>query len=127
LIRCLLQSGNPRVVNLTSGAGIIATKRNPRYYAYSISKAALNMLTRHMEVDLRAFGVCVVAITPGRVKTSMGDTDAPITAEQCAQSLAVAIEELTMANCGKLLDRFSQPCFDATLTDADGEIHSAGW
>lgn len=124
----LLRKGtNSRVVNISSGAGLISTKRNSKYYAYSISKAALNMFTRMLEVEGREQHICVVAVTPGRVQTRMGDKDAPQTAEETAQSLAIMVERLTLNDTGGILDRDGKPCFDGRFTDATGGVCHVGW
>jgi NAD(P)-dependent dehydrogenase (short-subunit alcohol dehydrogenase family) len=124
----LLRKGNnPRVINMSSGAGLIATKRNSKYYAYSISKAALNMFTRLLETEGREQSVCVVAVTPGRVQTRMGDKDAPQTAEETAQSLAVMVETLKLSDTGGILDRNGKPCFEGRFTDAAGRVCHVGW
>jgi len=59
---------NPRIVNISSGAGSVAAKDDHGYYAYSASKAALNMVTRALAAEFRRRGICVVAMTPGWVK-----------------------------------------------------------
>lgn len=127
LFPCLVRSKRPRVVNISSGAGLISTKRNSKYYAYSISKGALNMLTRMLEMEGREKSICVVAVTPGRVRTEMGDSDAPLTPEECAGSLAGMIEKLQLNDAGRFLDRDGQPCFDGEFKDASGRVCSVGW
>ncbi len=123
----LAQAKRPRIVNISSGAGLIATKRNSRYYAYSISKAALNMFTRMLEMEARERSICVVAVTPGRVRTEMGDSDAPLTPQECAESLAAMIEKLQLSDAGRFLDRDGRPCFDGEFKDATGRVCSVGW
>ena len=124
----LVARGNrPRVVNIASGAGLIGPKRNSNYYAYSISKAALNMLTRLLEIEGRSQSICVAAVIPGRVQTRMTGMKAPLTAEESAQGLAVMLEGLTMADTGAVLDRHGKPCFPETYSDASGQVFHAGW
>jgi NAD(P)-dependent dehydrogenase (short-subunit alcohol dehydrogenase family) len=101
----LTRSSHPRVVNISSLAGSIATKEDSRHYCYSASKAALNMLTRAMAAELRPRGVTVVAVTPGWVKTEMGGPRAPLTVEESAASLAATIDRLTHHDAGHFLDR----------------------
>ena len=127
LLPFLSRSKRPRIVNISSGAGLIATKRNSKYYAYSISKAALNMLTRMLEMEAREQSMCVVAVTPGRVRTEMGDSDAPLTPQECAESLATMIEKLQLSDAGRFLDREGRPCFEGEFKDATGRVCSIGW
>ena len=69
----MLDAGdNPRVINISSAAGSLTAKAGSLMYPYAVSKTALNMLTRTMAVELQEQGICVVAISPGWVKTDMG-------------------------------------------------------
>lgn len=101
----LTGSSHPRVVNVSSLAGSIATKEDSRHYCYSASKAALNMVTRAMAAELRPRGITVVAVTPGWVQTEMGGPQAPLTVEESAASLAGTIERLSRHDAGHFLDR----------------------
>lgn len=63
------------VMNMTSGLGSIglaAGGDSSKCTTYSISKAALNMLTAHQAVELKPKGVIVISMDPGWVKTRMG-------------------------------------------------------
>jgi NAD(P)-dependent dehydrogenase (short-subunit alcohol dehydrogenase family) len=62
-----------RVVNVSSGAGSFGeTAGGGGVPAYSVSKAALDMLTVKLAADLRPRGVLVNAVCPGWVATDMG-------------------------------------------------------
>jgi NAD(P)-dependent dehydrogenase (short-subunit alcohol dehydrogenase family) len=67
----LRRSPHPRLVNVSSGAGSIS-QMGAGTPAYSVSKAALNALTRILAAELRADGVLVNAVCPGWVATDMG-------------------------------------------------------
>ena len=111
----LLEKGNnPRIVNISSGAGSISDKKDFAYYAYSTSKAALNMVTRAMAEELRRRKITVVAISPGWVKTEMGGPDAPLTPEESARSLAKTIAGLSLKDTSSFLNR-------------DGAANEYGW
>ncbi len=69
LLPLLRQSPHGRVVNVSSGAGSITTMTGGPP-AYSVSKAALNALTRLLAADLRP--ILVNAVCPGWVATDMG-------------------------------------------------------
>jgi len=102
----LLERGkNPRIVNISSGAGSVAGKDDHGYYAYSASKAALNMVTRALAAEFRARGICVVAMTPGWVKTEMGGTNAPLSPEESARAMAKTITALTMDKSSRFIER----------------------
>lgn len=102
----LEKSANPRVVNISSGAGSISQKDDYGYYAYSASKAALNMVTRAMAAEFPK--VCIIALSPGWVKTDMGGPNAPLTPEQSARAIAKTIDHLTLAESSKFLERSGQ-------------------
>jgi NAD(P)-dependent dehydrogenase (short-subunit alcohol dehydrogenase family) len=69
LLPLLRESPHGRVVNVSSGAGSITTMTSGPP-AYSVSKAALNALTRLLAADLRP--ILVNAVCPGWVATDMG-------------------------------------------------------
>lgn len=72
------------IVNLNSGYGAISKPEldDETSSGYRISKAALNMYTRHLAFRLKDKGLLVSAIAPGWVNTDMGniiatETDKP--------------------------------------------------
>jgi NAD(P)-dependent dehydrogenase (short-subunit alcohol dehydrogenase family) len=67
----LRRSPHGRIVNVSSGAGSITTMGSGPP-AYSVSKAALNALTRLLAADLRGDGILVNSVCPGWVATDMG-------------------------------------------------------
>jgi NAD(P)-dependent dehydrogenase (short-subunit alcohol dehydrogenase family) len=60
-----------RIVNVSSGAGSLHYM-NGGTPAYSVSKAALNALTRILASDLRGTGILINSVDPGWVATDMG-------------------------------------------------------
>jgi NAD(P)-dependent dehydrogenase (short-subunit alcohol dehydrogenase family) len=71
LIPLLRRSEHGRIVNVSSQGGSLATMSGGAP-AYSISKAALNALTRVLAAELRGDGILVNSICPGWVATDMG-------------------------------------------------------
>jgi len=67
----LRRSDHPRLVNVSSEAGSLASMGGGTP-AYSVSKAALNALTRVFADELRGDGVLVNAVCPGWTATDMG-------------------------------------------------------
>jgi NAD(P)-dependent dehydrogenase (short-subunit alcohol dehydrogenase family) len=67
----LRRSQHGRVVNVSSGSGSISDM-GAGSPAYSVSKAALNALTRILAAELRGDGILVNAVCPGWVATDMG-------------------------------------------------------
>jgi NAD(P)-dependent dehydrogenase (short-subunit alcohol dehydrogenase family) len=70
-IPLLRRSDHGRIVNVSSQAGSLASMSGGAP-AYSISKAALNGLTRVLAAELRRDGILVNSICPGWVATDMG-------------------------------------------------------
>src|SRR5262249_21169223 len=78
--------GYGRVVNVSSGAGQLA-RMGVYAPAYSISKAALNALTRQLAAATEDSGVLVNCMSPGWVRTDMGGPSAPRSVEQGADTI----------------------------------------
>ena len=92
------------VVNLSSGLGSIAGVGSRGNVAYGMSKAALNMLTRHLAAELAASGTIVVAMSPGWVATDMGGASAPLTPAESVRGILNVVGALTPARSGMFLD-----------------------
>jgi NAD(P)-dependent dehydrogenase (short-subunit alcohol dehydrogenase family) len=67
----LRSSDHPRIVNVSSEAGSL-TSMGGGTPAYTVTKAALNALTRMLAAELRADHFLVNAVCPGWVATDMG-------------------------------------------------------
>jgi NAD(P)-dependent dehydrogenase (short-subunit alcohol dehydrogenase family) len=67
----LRRSGHGRIVNVSSGSGSLA-EMGAGTPAYSVSKAALNALTRILAAEVRRDGILVNAVCPGWTATDMG-------------------------------------------------------
>jgi NAD(P)-dependent dehydrogenase (short-subunit alcohol dehydrogenase family) len=76
-------SSQPRIVNVSSGAGQLSDMNGGRA-AYRISKSALNALTRTVASDER--WVKVNTMCPGWVRTDMGGGAAPRSVEEGADT-----------------------------------------
>ena len=72
LLPMLLRSKAPRIVNVSSGGGSIASMSG-KTPAYSVSKAGLNAVTRMLARDLEGDGILVNAVCPGWTQTEMGE------------------------------------------------------
>ena len=95
-----LRRGRAKVVHVTSGMGSIGDNNGGGYYAYRMSKAALNMAARSLAIDLRRDRVISVVINPGWVKTAMGGLGASITVDDSVTGMLRQIDLLTLADSG---------------------------
>ncbi|KAL6710937.1 hypothetical protein ACN47E_006812 [Coniothyrium glycines] len=92
------------VLNMTSGLGSMkAAAELHKCCTYSMSKAALNMLTLHQAGDLRRSGVVVVCVDPGWVKTRMGGEGAMIEAEVSVGGMLKVVAGLGEKDSGRFL------------------------
>jgi len=92
------------VVNLSSGLGSLERATARGNVAYGMSKAALNMLTRHLAAELRPQGTIVVALSPGWVATDMGGPGAPLGPPESVRGMLNVLDALTPAQSGSFLD-----------------------
>ena len=101
----LLRGGEqPKLINMSSQLGSLT---NPlvgwEHYGYNGSKAAINMLTRYLALDLAAEGIIVVSIHPGWVQTDMGGPEAPVTLCDSVTGILNVVQRITLADNGKFL------------------------
>jgi NAD(P)-dependent dehydrogenase (short-subunit alcohol dehydrogenase family) len=73
----LRKSAHPRIVNVSSESGSL-TAMGAGTPAYSVSKAALNALTRMLAAELAADKILVNAVCPGWTNTDMGGGGRPV-------------------------------------------------
>ena len=86
LLPLLRKSARARIVNVSSGAGELSDFDGSWSPAYSLSKAALNLVTRMLAAALANDGIAVNAICPGWVRTDMGGAGAPRTVTEGADT-----------------------------------------
>lgn len=98
----LLKSAQGTVVNLSSGLGQLS-EMGETYPAYSISKTALNAVTRQFAAALREKGITVNSVCPGWVKTDMGGPNAPRTIQQGADTVTWLATEAPRDLTGQFL------------------------
>ena len=82
----MADAGYGRIVNVSSGAGQLATMSGYAP-AYSMSKTALNAFTRILAHTYQADGVLVNAVDPGWVRTDMGGHSAPRSLREGADTI----------------------------------------
>jgi NAD(P)-dependent dehydrogenase (short-subunit alcohol dehydrogenase family) len=100
----LARSGRAVVLNLTSKRGSLAGPTAPGSIGYAMSKAALNMLTRKLALELYQDRTTVVAMSPGWVQTGMGGQDAPLTPGESVRAMLACAGRLTLTDTGAVPD-----------------------
>jgi NAD(P)-dependent dehydrogenase (short-subunit alcohol dehydrogenase family) len=85
LLPLLRKSAAPRIINVASGAGQLDGEPQPWAPAYSISKTALNMLTQQITAGMS--DVTTNSMCPGWCRTEMGGAEAPLSADEGADTL----------------------------------------
>ncbi|WP_080058764.1 SDR family oxidoreductase [Spirosoma aerolatum] len=89
-----------RIINVSSGAGII--KDMSTYApAYSISKAALNAVTKQFAGALKADRIAVNCVDPGWVRTDMGGPSASRPVEKGAETIVWLATDAPQSETGK--------------------------
>jgi len=100
-----LRSGQGRrVVHVSSGMGSIGDNSSGGAYAYRMSKAALNMASKCLALDLADEKIISAVINPGWVQTDMGGAGASITATESVAAMIARFDTLTLAHSGAFLD-----------------------
>ena len=69
----LRKAGSSRIINIGSVSGILTT---PFSGAYCASKAAIHAISDAMRMELSPFGIKVITVQPGAIKSSFGDNSA---------------------------------------------------
>ncbi|KAL7749682.1 hypothetical protein RI367_004910 [Sorochytrium milnesiophthora] len=97
-----------KVVQISSSMGSIAKAVPGGFlpgtaYAYRASKAALNMLTKNLSVDLLKDSIVCFCMCPGYVQTDGSGGKGNYTVEESTGKLAKIIQEATMDTTGKYI------------------------
>ena len=69
------------VLNMSSLTGSFADNRSGGMYPSRMARAATNMLTKNLSIELKKDCILAVALNPGWVKTDQGGSNAPWTAD----------------------------------------------
>lgn len=105
LLRPNLERGTRKlVVNMSSDLGSITNNAQGQSYAYRSSKAALNMITKGLSIDLAPAGIAVVAMAPGWTQTDLGGKGAHWPVEQSVAHQRRVIAALGTADTGRFVN-----------------------
>ena len=102
----MLKSPGGKVAVISTGFGSISDNGSGGVYAYRVSKAGVNMLTKNLSCDLKKKDIAAVAINPGMVKTEFGPGLAALThmgaldVDVSCKGVLKVIDALTMETTG---------------------------
>ncbi len=84
----LLEKGDHKLIlNISSEAGSITDCWRESEFAYSMSKAALNMQSKILQNHLKPRGFKILAVHPGWMRTDMGGAQADISPDEAADGI----------------------------------------
>jgi len=99
----LLRAAQGRIINVSSISGLIAM---PGVSVYAASKHAVEAITDSLRVELHSFGIKVIAVEPGGIKTSIWEKGAQRDAAMSDDAATAALREL-YAPLVKLLQKLN--------------------
>jgi NAD(P)-dependent dehydrogenase (short-subunit alcohol dehydrogenase family) len=92
----LLKSTDKIIVNISSEAGSVGACKRTAWYAYCMSKSALNMQSQLVHNQISPLGGKVLVVHPGHVQSFMKgelDASAKLSPEQSAQHILGLLEQ----------------------------------
>ena len=98
------RSNRKLIVTLTSGMGSITDNTSGGSILYRSSKAAVNMITRSLAIDLASRGITCVVVNPGWVQTDMGGPNATLEPSESISALRRLIATLGPEQSGKFIN-----------------------
>jgi NAD(P)-dependent dehydrogenase (short-subunit alcohol dehydrogenase family) len=102
LLPLLKEGREKKVANISSVMGSIQLSTGDMA-PYRLSKAALNMLTKNQSIAYQRYGITVVCLHPGWVRTDMGGPEAPVTVDEAVPRLVEIIEGISASRSGEFI------------------------
>ena len=100
-----LRKGDTRkLVHISTGMASISDNTSGGAFGYRMAKAALNIASKSMAVNLRGERFISVVMNPGWVQTEMGGSGAPTPVRDSAAGILRVIDKLTLDQSGSFLD-----------------------
>ena len=82
-----------KIINISSDGGSVEANNQGNAYIYRTSKAALNSISKNLSIDLKKkFGISVITIDPGNVKTNMNNKGY-LNPEKCSEYLVDIVSD----------------------------------
>jgi NAD(P)-dependent dehydrogenase (short-subunit alcohol dehydrogenase family) len=110
----MIKRGSGLIVNIASVSGICAT---PFAGAYCGSKAAVNLLSDSLRMELAPFGISVITVQPGAIESSLGDNAAKNVDKYAHSVYAPIVDYIRRRAYASQKDATSTAEFSKTLVD----------
>jgi NAD(P)-dependent dehydrogenase (short-subunit alcohol dehydrogenase family) len=97
-------SRQKKIVNVTSGSGVVSRVRQGNHYFYRASKAGLNIEMVALSIELAPRGVIVAMLSPGNVLTGFAEGEPRpnvISLEENGEAMFAVIDQLTPDMSGR--------------------------
>ena len=104
VIENVKKSSAKKIYFLSSQLGSIADNKSGGMYIYRSSKTGLNQVVKSLSIDLKAYGITVVSLHPGWVKTDMGGPNAPVSIDESVEGMIRVIGTTDIKETGKFLN-----------------------
>jgi NAD(P)-dependent dehydrogenase (short-subunit alcohol dehydrogenase family) len=104
LLPQLRKGGARKVLHVSTGMASIADNTSGGAFGYRMSKAALNIASKSMAVNLRGERIISAVMNPGWVATDMGGGGAPTSPHDSVAGMLKVIDALTLDKSGQFLD-----------------------
>ena len=92
-----------KVASLTSKMGSIDDNLGGGEYLYRSSKTALNMVMKSLSIDLKPYGLSLITLHPGWVRTDMGGPNGLIDVEESVTGMKRQIDKLSITTSGQFI------------------------
>lgn len=108
-VQHITRSQLKKIATLSSKMGSIDDNTSGESYLYRSSKTAVNMVMKSLAIDLKPYGISVVTLHPGWVRTDMGGPNGLIDAHTSATGLREVITRLNLSNSGRFIAYDGKP------------------
>ncbi|KAF0988231.1 hypothetical protein HZS_2938 [Henneguya salminicola] len=92
------------IFNMTSFLSSISENTTGGYVSYRPTRAALNMLTKTLSIELKDDKILVICLSPGHVKTRIGGPDAKLEIFESVQGMMNVIKHINEKDNGTHID-----------------------
>ena len=99
-----LRRPGAKIINISSLMGSIADNSGGGSYGYRMAKAALNMASKNLALELGPAGISVLALHPGWVQTRMGGAKAPLSVAASTAAMVRTIDQFGPTQNGHFLN-----------------------